>query len=704
MHVNKPTREKFLVKVKRPCNEMETTQYDSHLGGSQDLPPSISLLKFTAARYKEIQAMRQSLKSSSSVKLAFQKLPVHMRRRAMSHNVKRLPCRLREMHLNQLKKSGQAPKLKTPSRKHRRRPRNLLEEYARRRRRVQWLETHIWHAKRFHMVEKWGCRLGDRPCDKAFRACYRASARHCLLQDISYFRCVEIVGEQAVLVGRLRGVSEGMSMGAKAFLRGNREGRTVLFQPGCCPKRAIGTVFFNWKPIDSNVLWVWLHPAFYDEALNVLVEVFEAAETENRTFTNERLKISIRELRFELNRFRLTGPLSQAVLRDSLRLTEANHPSEWFQSYLSDGSNRQGFSNQIDYWTGLDCIANPAELPPHTTLSLIVNDPRFNLPSKRTKATNPTETYKQPSLVNETDISTSPLWNESIRDNVKQNKISNAAIAEMRSRLLVPGSELEEPGAPVPIVLIQRPGNSQHYGAGWDVIIPANWAQTFWMAFIMRGARAGGLRETASIDFEMGLTAFLPPDTSAGLQEESDTTDACKDRYFKLPPNKRTNYNKYSIANPFSYNWTLLVGEWLGGNVEEIRVLRDRKLLGEIRELFTKKAKNVVIDFNTNFVVPVTLKVAQKGCPKQFSVICLPQVGDLKEEPVEPKKFDVNEIKRKELRQQHKRLLQTLKRRRKRAKSKKGEVSAKPRPKRFNFHIVSPFEIIFFLILIFSIR
>lgn len=662
-----------------------TKQCDSLLGGSHDLPPSISLLKFTAARYNEIQSMREALKSSSSAKLVFQKLPVHMRRRAMSHNAKRLPCRLREMHLNQLKKSGLAPKQKTPSRKHRRRPRNLMVEYERRRRRVQWLETHIWHAKRFHMVEKWGYRLGERPCDKAFRACYRASAKHCLLQDISYFRCVEIEGEREVLIGRLKGVSEGMSMGAKAFVRGNREGRTVLFKPGDGPKKAIGTVFFNWKPTEeNNVLWVWLHPAFYNEALEVLVNVFEAIsnkmetedKTQNQIFLNNQLKIKISELNFELNRFRLTGALSQAVLKDSLKLTDSNHPSEWFQSYLNDSNNRQGFSNQIDYWKSLDCIKTPAELPPHTILSLIVNDPRFNLPSKRTKAINTTETPKANPFNNPIDISTSPLWNTTIRQHVKQNKISNATIAEMRSQLLVPGTELEEPGAAVPIVLIQRPGNCEHYGAGWDVIIPANWAQTFWMAFIMRGARAGGLRESQSIDFEMGLTEFLPPDTSAGVQEEINTSEACKERFFKLPPNKRTNYNKYSIASPFNYNWNLLVGEWLGETVGEIRVLRDRKLLCEIHELFiTRKPKNIVIDFNKNLVVPVKLKVEQKGCPKQFSVICLPQVGDLKKVPVEPKKLDVNEVKRKQLRKQHKKLLQTLKRRRKRAKDKKGKVS-----------------------------
>jgi hypothetical protein len=82
----------------------------------------------------------------------------------------------------QLRKSGLPSEPKRPSRKFRRRPQNLLLEYNRRQKRYVWLETHLWHAKRFRMTEKWGYKLADFPNDKSFRACYRATANHCLLQ------------------------------------------------------------------------------------------------------------------------------------------------------------------------------------------------------------------------------------------------------------------------------------------------------------------------------------------------------------------------------------------------------------------------------------------------------------------------------------------------------------------------------------------
>lgn len=71
---------------------------------------------------------------------------------------------------------------KTKCRKARRRHINLVAEFNRRQRKNIWLETHIWHAKRFHMVKKWGYCLGNSPTEKSYRACYRAMTKHCLLQ------------------------------------------------------------------------------------------------------------------------------------------------------------------------------------------------------------------------------------------------------------------------------------------------------------------------------------------------------------------------------------------------------------------------------------------------------------------------------------------------------------------------------------------
>ncbi|KAF7246242.1 Ribonucleases P/MRP protein subunit POP1, partial [Varanus komodoensis] len=139
---------------------------------------------FIQARAAEIKAMLKAVTQKSSNTLVFQSLPRHMRRRAMSHNIKRLPRRLRELaRIEAEKPEHQKKELpKSKCRKARRRHTDLVAVFNHRQKKNIWLETHIWHAKRFHMVKKWGYCLGDRPTMKSYRACYRAMANHCLLQ------------------------------------------------------------------------------------------------------------------------------------------------------------------------------------------------------------------------------------------------------------------------------------------------------------------------------------------------------------------------------------------------------------------------------------------------------------------------------------------------------------------------------------------
>ena len=59
-------------------------------------PSGIHVLDYAEARALELSNMVRALKSKGGTKRTFQLLPRHMRRRAMSHNVKRLPRRLRK--------------------------------------------------------------------------------------------------------------------------------------------------------------------------------------------------------------------------------------------------------------------------------------------------------------------------------------------------------------------------------------------------------------------------------------------------------------------------------------------------------------------------------------------------------------------------------------------------------------------------------
>eukprot|EP00057_Strongylocentrotus_purpuratus_P009826 XP_011664300.1 PREDICTED: uncharacterized protein LOC105438316 [Strongylocentrotus purpuratus] len=67
-------------------------------GPQMDMNPrAINVGAFAVARADEINTMMRSISTMGSVQRTFQKLPRHIQRRAMSHNIKRMPRRLRDI-------------------------------------------------------------------------------------------------------------------------------------------------------------------------------------------------------------------------------------------------------------------------------------------------------------------------------------------------------------------------------------------------------------------------------------------------------------------------------------------------------------------------------------------------------------------------------------------------------------------------------
>ncbi|KAG7470041.1 hypothetical protein MATL_G00135510 [Megalops atlanticus] len=255
-------------------------------GYAQELPKYITASTFAKARAAEVCAMVRAVSKTTGSSHVFGALPKHMRRRAMSHDTKRLPARLREGAQKMLEKSQRASQeekkeqSKTKSRKARRRHGNLLLEFNRRQRKNVWLETHIWHAKRFHMVKRWGYCLGDRPTYKCYRACYRAMSSYCLLQDLSYYCCVELQGPEEQLLpalSRLTSKEAGPTFATALCLSGRRQGSAVLYRVDRYPTQPLGPVLFLWRPRSEHSthrqLWIWAHPTMKQDLLPELQAV-----------------------------------------------------------------------------------------------------------------------------------------------------------------------------------------------------------------------------------------------------------------------------------------------------------------------------------------------------------------------------------------------------------------------------------------------
>lgn len=375
----------------------EKLVYDADDGGETKLKQSyVQTYQYAAANIKEMDELVNEIKNPTSTKLIFQSLPKHMRRRAMSHNPKRLPRKYRVKHKSQMAKAGNPVTSKRPSRKFRRKPSNLMKEYIRRKQKNVWLETHIWHAKRFHMISKWGYKLPFASCDKTYRACYRASAKHCLLQDISFHNCIEIIGSLEVIKAsfdKLTSSRCGLAITAKTFVSGRREGFVHLYRKDQYPYQCLGKVSFIWKPSDDSqrVLWVFIHPSFYRNVIKELLEVFQLKPSSNED-TGSRYNrvpeykgngVLMRELKDTINRFRLTGPLSQAVLsKVMIPYKQTEGAANWFQEH----SKSKCFGIQNGFWEEVQDCNSPAELLSNMVLGLVVEDFRLQRPKKRTKA------------------------------------------------------------------------------------------------------------------------------------------------------------------------------------------------------------------------------------------------------------------------------------------------------------------------------
>uniref|UniRef100_A0A480U8K2 Ribonucleases P/MRP protein subunit POP1 n=1 Tax=Sus scrofa TaxID=9823 RepID=A0A480U8K2_PIG len=623
-------------------------------GTSQDIPKYITASTFAQARAAEISAMLKAVTQKSSNSLVFQTLPRHMRRRAMSHNVKRLPRRLQEIAQKEAEKAVHQKKehSKTKCHKARRCHMNRMLEFNRRQKKNIWLETHIWHAKRFHMVKRWGYCLGERPTAKSHRACYRAMTSRCLLQDLSYYCCLELKGKEEEILKALSpmcSIDTGLTFAAVHCLSGKRQGSLMLYRANKYPQEMLGPVTFIWKPqgtpadtSESRQLWIWLHPTLKQDILEEIKAACQCMEPTKSAVcipdslltpsqekgqtdvpkekigrkrkweddgenaepikkiigdgTRDPLQpyswlspttgIMISDLTMEMNRFRLIGPLSHAILTEALKAASVHiegedtekTPHRWWIETCKNPDSVSLHHRQEGIFGLLGGITSPAEIPAGTVLGLTVGDPRINLPQKRSRVLPNPEKCQDNEKVRQlllegvpVECSHSFLWNPDICKSVTENKISDQDLNRKRSELLVPGSQLllGPHESKVPILLIQQPGKAtgddqRGWGSGWDVLLPKGWGMAFWIPFVYRGARVGGLKETVMHSQYKG-SPNVPgdfPDCPAGVRFAQEQAKNLLEKYTRRPPAKRPNYVKLGTLAPFCCPWEQLTRDW----------------------------------------------------------------------------------------------------------------------------------------------
>jgi hypothetical protein len=187
----------------------------------------INIEEYVNAREQEIRAMEDALKNSVSIigQRAYQMLPRLLRRRAAGNNPKKMPFGLRGFG-----KIDEAS-VKRKKRRFRCKPRLWFKRQNTGKR---LKATHIWHAKRFRMVNIWGHRIAWTTNEKSRRRLLRAACKTCVIHDASYYACIQMNKEE------LRSMVDPNDQRL-----GSGDIEIVLYEPNGFPFKCLGPVFVD---------------------------------------------------------------------------------------------------------------------------------------------------------------------------------------------------------------------------------------------------------------------------------------------------------------------------------------------------------------------------------------------------------------------------------------------------------------------------
>ncbi|KAF8272238.1 ribonucleases P/MRP protein subunit POP1-domain-containing protein [Lactarius quietus] len=557
-----------------------------------ELPNSIDVEAFAESRIFEIKAMQEAMNNEStagSTHRAWQELPRHLRRRAASHNVRRVPLRLRpksraEMDSRRRKILGPSlPKLGKSRREYR------SDTFKRRQKDKKWLETHLWHAKRMHMENMWGYRLAVRPTEKSFRPSHRASVHGAILHDASYHGLIELTGAQVVLSRTLEACCDpaGARAASKSWIvpfwiigpvfviwramrrhpvhlntrilclqspnlraSGNlskrrRMVRWINNSPAYCMLTETVAVHQPETPDDEiRTVWIRCHPTIFSSVHSTLKHAVSSTLNvlkKSPNHSQNSYAVEVIDLRDSINVFEITGPKSSQVICGALTPTTAT-----------------------TFWTSLSDLQSTGSIPSNMAIGFTVLDPRLSFPPKNARAHIATEdlpTICKPwECFPTASLAWSDIWDQNIRDTIETPRYTKKELDARREQSAIPGTSLKPTVSDnrVPVLLIQRsvkPASTSSNNPnlhGWTLVVPKGWGMPFLTSLIYTGTRVGGQREREhQADF---------PTCTAYEQFASARAIEDKERWRKKPPAKRVSWGKLSALSPWTSDWRVALG------------------------------------------------------------------------------------------------------------------------------------------------
>ncbi len=392
----------------------------------------------------------------------------------------------------------------------------------------RWLETHIWHAKRMPMCERWGVMLPVRS-QRGNLATVKAATRHALLQDISYMRTIELIGSHADICSVLyKGLFDGSNMPFPSWTEAQLNGIAVATILGkFCPISVV------WSPCSKCMkkLWLWCHPAAAPETLASLkaaaiLTADNSGAIGDADISTQRVTVAS----IPLARLRIRGKRSHDIAQGV------------FVEFSGRGNSQKDSRSRV-WWS-------KATWREGSIVGLNLLDPRELMPSQNHATKLSPEALragisvgKVVSAETEPNVSEglhtipmSDLWNEEKRREATSaiRLLPDHVFNTLRRRRTVDVwynyqdgklqkatnlSRSEQPYYPlsIPSILVCLGGKGT-LGGGWDVILPEGWARPFWGALIFAGGRASALNDCERLHLALEEPSFPRdfPNTPAG--------------------------------------------------------------------------------------------------------------------------------------------------------------------------------------------
>ncbi|CAN8072734.1 unnamed protein product [Agarophyton chilense] len=550
-----------------------------------------------------------------------------------------MPARLRDAHAAQLKKQRPpdtperpvGPRGAARCRKYRKKARFLKAIRRLRSKNPGWLETHIWHAKRFLMGDIAGRRVAVNCNDRGYRSAYKAAARASVIHDASYLDIIEICGDLLSLKKLLNAATGPHSnrVTTNPVVRGCRWVSDVVIMDG---EKAVGPSDVLWRPSRTKVsgdenpeteerkAWLWVHPTLTDPVIQAL-----------RKYATDGTKVDT--IVVPPQRFSLYGPRSGIVLASVL----CNTSIPFIHVARARSAN---------------C------LPAGCVVSSEAEDPRASFPPKR-MAENAEKVGRDSDSsfgVDFQTVSDCELWNEKER--------------EMWTELIASGKGKAVQDR-IPFIILQR---RMCVAAGYELLVPGGTGMIFWNSLMYaNGARAIGTEEVKRLRMESLMEVF-PEDYQDGetgyslLQKERQKEE---ERYNRRPPAKRVNYTLNRITSPMmadlegvSVNESKLLEQKrkrmkLDKEAEgqrEVRIVRERNALQQLlgKQVYeqlrrTKEGRGAsmhsaaaphsegqdgdadkeVRDEGCTQFVRVCIEPLSRGSPERNGIVCEPNAADV---------------------------------------------------------------------------